>query len=95
MYDAGKNIFLKLLIKTKIIGRSLNKIEKIIKMQMCAIFVKKDLNNDKVWDHCHISGKYRGAAHDNCKKIYVVPKYILIVFHNLRGYDSHLIVQKK
>ena len=36
-----KNIFLKLLIKIKIIKRSQNKIKKIIKMQECAISVKK------------------------------------------------------
>ena len=54
---------------------------------------EKDFNNDKVWDHCHITGKFRGAAHDNCNKKYVIPKYIPIVFHNLRGYDSHFIDQ--
>ena len=54
---------------------------------------EKDLNNDKVWDRCRITGKYRGAAHDNCNKKYVIPKYIPIVFHNRRGYDSHFIVQ--
>ena len=32
-------------------------------------------------------------AHDNCNKKYVIPTYFPIVFHNLRGYDSHFIVQ--
>ena len=27
---------------------------------------KKDFNNDKVRDHCHFTGKYRGAAHNTC-----------------------------
>ena len=35
--------------------------------KVCHICEKK-LNDDKVWDHCHITGKYRGAAHDNCNK---------------------------
>ena len=52
-----------------------------------------ELSNDKVKDHRHITGKYRGAAHDNCNKKYVIQKYILIIFHNLRGYDSNFIVQ--
>ena len=50
----------------------------------------------KVRDHDHITGKYRGAAHSNCNlKLRINPKEINIpvVFHNLRGYDSHLIMQ--
>ena len=27
---------------------------------------EKELNGDKVLDHCHITGKYRGAAHKAC-----------------------------
>ena len=51
---------------------------------------------DSVRDHCHITGKYRGAAHNACNlKLRLNPKTtaIPIVFHNLRGYDSHLLMQ--
>jgi hypothetical protein len=51
------------------------------------------LNGDKVRDHCHISGKYRGAAHSMCNLKFKYPKNIPVVFHNLKGYDSHLIMQ--
>ncbi|KAK3767931.1 hypothetical protein RRG08_052614 [Elysia crispata] len=47
-------------------------------------------------DHCHITGKYRGAAHNACNlKLRLNPKTttIPVVFHNLRGYDSHLLMQ--
>ena len=47
-------------------------------------------------DHCHITGKYRGAAHTACNlKLRLSPKTttIPVVFHNLRGYDSHLLMQ--
>ena len=54
---------------------------------------EKPLKGDKVRDHCHISGKYRGPAHDKCNINYRYPKTIPVVFHNLRGCDSHLIMQ--
>ena len=56
----------------------------------------KTLEGDSVRDHCHITGKYRGAAHNACNlKLRLNPKTttIPVVFHNLRGYDSHLLMQ--
>ena len=47
-------------------------------------------------DHCHITGKYRGPAHQECNlKLKIKPEDIKIpvIFHNLRGYDSHFIMQ--
>ena len=55
----------------------------------------KELDNDRVRDHCHITGKFRGAAHNACNlKWRISPKYtkIPVVFHNLRGYDGHLLM---
>lgn len=51
---------------------------------------------DKVRDHCHLTGKFRGAAHFLCNlKLKLDPEKIIIpvVFHNLKGYDAHLIMQ--
>ena len=47
----------------------------------------------KCRDHCHITGKYRGAACDKCNLRMMVPMFVPIVFHNLEGYDSHLFVK--
>ena len=44
-------------------------------------------------DHCHLSGKFRGAAHEFCNLKYKVPKFFPVVFHNLSGYDSHLFIK--
>ena len=49
---------------------------------------------DKVRDHCHRTGKYRGAAHNSCNINYYSNRFLPVVFHNLRGYDSHLIIKK-
>ena len=47
----------------------------------------------KVRDHNHTTEEFRGAAHSICnlskKRTYHIP----VFFHNLRGYDSHLIMQ--
>ena len=47
----------------------------------------------KCRDHCHITGKYRGAACDKCNLRMRVPKFVPVLFHNLEGYDSHLFVK--
>lgn len=47
----------------------------------------------KVIEHCHITGRYRGAACGRCNTQAAV-RFIPVVFHNLRGYDSHLIFKQ-
>ena len=47
-----------------------------------------------VRDHCHVTGKYRGSAHASCNLSYRLTHKIYVIFHNLRGYDSHLIMQE-
>ena len=62
----------------------------------CAEPLLKQNHKDPVKDHCHITGTYRGAAHSACnKKLRINPKMdpILVVFHNLRGYDAHHLMQ--
>ena len=53
-------------------------------------FTKDD---KKVRDHCHYTGKFRGAAHNSCNLKFRKPKFIPIVFHNLSGYDAHLFIR--
>ena len=48
----------------------------------------------KVRDHCHYTGKFRGAAHSICNLRYKTPKEIPIVFHNGSTYDYHFIINK-
>ena len=54
----------------------------------------KYLGNDKVRDHCHFTGCYRGPAHNSCNLKYRKPKNISVFFHNLSGYDNHLFIKK-
>ena len=61
--------------------------------QDCWICNEK-LDKDKVRDHCHITGKYRGAAHSQCNLKLKIPKKLPIIFHNLEGYDGHIIFKE-
>ena len=64
----------------------------------CHICKKRYSEKDiRVRDHCHITGNYRGSAHQDCNlKLRLSPSKIKIpvFFHNLRGYDSHFIMQQ-
>ena len=53
----------------------------------------KDLGEDRVRDHCHLSGKFGGVVHEVCNLKYKVPKFFPVVFHNLSDYDSHLFIK--
>ena len=66
--------------------------DKFRSAKMCHI-CRKPLEKDKVRYHCHITGKYRGPAHNNCNLNYKYKSKVPVIFHNLRGYDSHLIMQ--
>ena len=57
-------------------------------------YFNKSLIDEKVRDHCHISGKFRGAAHFICNANFKISKKIPVVFHNLKGYDVHLIMKE-
>ena len=61
------------------------------------------LGADKVRDHDHLTGEYRGAAHNQCNLLFryhtenqrKLQSFIIpVVFHNLRGYDSHLLLSE-
>ena len=60
----------------------------------CFICNKKYSTKDiRVRDHCHRTGKYRGSAHQDCNINYRLTDKIPVIFHNLKGYDSHFIMQ--
>ena len=48
----------------------------------------------KVRDHCHVARKYRGSARRDYNINVKLNHKIPVVFHNLKNYDSHLIMQE-
>ena len=67
------------------------------KSKKCWICQKRyKANENPVRDHCHITRKYRGSAHNTCNlRLQISPEKIKIpvIFHNLKGYDGHLIIE--
>ena len=56
---------------------------------ICEKLIEND--EEKVRDHCHVTGKFRGAAHWSCNINLQLTKNVPVIFHKLRGYDSQLI----
>ena len=56
----------------------------------------KTLGADKVRDHCHVTGGYRGAVHSPWNPMYRLTKSsgkLPVVIHNIKDYDGHLIAK--
>ena len=64
--------------------------------RICHICSEALLKTDKrVRDHCHITGKYRGAAHNNCNLNYRIPTFIPVFLHSNCHYDTHLFIKEQ
>ena len=56
---------------------------------LCRKEFEKEGEKIKVRDHCHYTGKFRGAAHLDCNRKFKKPDFTPVFFHNLANYDSH------
>ena len=68
--------------------------EEFERFNICWVCGKLIEFNDKVRDHCHISGIYRGTSHWSRNINLKINKKLPVMFHNLRGYDGHLIFKE-
>ena len=53
-----------------------------------------DIGDNKVREHCHVTGKCRGSTRWSCNINLKLIKRVPVIFHTLKGYDSHLIMQE-
>ena len=68
--------------------------ERFNKQTKCWICDGELVEGDKkVRNHCHFTGRFRGAAHNSCNRKYRRPNFTPVVFHNLSGYESHLFIK--
>ena len=87
--DVMKKHFNKELVMTK---KDNEDFENSIK---CWISDNDNIANDvKVTDHCPTTGEYRGFTNRVCIINIKLNHIISVVFHNLKNYDSHLIMQE-
>ena len=92
-YNYCRKIVKKIFNKNLLMSAEEN--EKFEMTNICWIWDKLIENTDnKVTAHCHITDKYRGAAHYSCNIDLKVTKKVPVIFHNLKGYDSHLIFKQ-
>ena len=55
------------------------------KTNKCWIYDKLfELTDEKVRDHCHVTGKFRGAGHFSCNVNFKITKNVPVIFHNLK-----------
>ena len=66
--------------------------EKATKCGFCEKTFEFSNGGASVFDHCHLTGRYRCAAHKMCNLEVKQSKKINIFFHNLAGFDSHLLL---
>ena len=65
--------------------------------KVCYICQKEFCTNNeyyKVKDHCHYTGKFKGADHSICNLRYKIPREIVVVFHNRSTYDYHFMIKQ-
>ena len=58
------------------------------------LMIKSDIISLSHHYQCHITGKYRGSAQWSCNINLKISENIPVMFHNLKGYESQLIVKR-
>ena len=74
-------------------NKELEKTKEVTKISKCWICDNDSVDNDVI-DHCQITGKYKGSAHRDCNINIKLNHEISVVFHNLKKYFSHIVMQK-
>ena len=88
-YQHCKKVMKKHFNKNLVMDKEEEEFQSSYKCRICEKLI--DNYNEKFTDHCHITGKFRGAAHWSCNINLQLTKKIPVIFYNLRGYDGHLI----
>ena len=88
-YGYSKKIMKKHFNKILIISEEEEQFQSSNACWICEKFF--DDEDERGRDHCHITAKFRVAAHWSCNINLHLTQKVPVIFHNLRGYDNHLI----
>ena len=91
--EATRGIYNEFYRRPKILKLTPDEQKLFDKAKICH-FCNKELLKDKVRDHCHFTGEYRGAAHNSCNLKCRKPLVLPVIFHNLQAYDAHLFIKQ-
>ena len=81
-------------LRSKSLNITQKQYKEYLRTTVCNICKGDIPKGDKVCDHCHFTGEYRGAAHRNCNLQCRKPLVIPVIFHNLQRYDAHLFIKQ-
>ena len=94
LFEIGEEILNERKYPMKVLTREENESHKNTEVYyICKGTFNKSQNYRKVKDHCHYTGKYRGAAHSLCNLRYQEQRNIPIIIHNGSNYDFHLLIK--
>ena len=91
-FDLDIECLIKKHTHAKVIQKNLTQREKLSMSLLAGYWAFKLYQN--IRDHCHHTGKFRGAAHSICNLRYKVIKEIPVVAHNRSTYDDHFIIKQ-
>ena len=93
MIEEAKKVYERFKIPAKMIFDAFAR--KLHESATACFACKKKFDGDKVRDHCHYTGKYRGALRSACNlKLGERTLIIPVLAHNNSGYDSHMFVKR-
>ena len=69
-------------------------IDLLYQLKFLLVVIALVVIKDKVRDNCHITRKFRGAAHKECNSKLRIPRKLPVIFHNLEGHGGHLIFRE-
>ena len=87
-YQYCKKVMKKHFYKNLIMGEEEEQLQSSNTCWICGKIINDE--DEKVKDHCHTTGKFRGVARWSCNTNLQFTKNVPVMFQNLRGYDSHL-----
>ena len=61
---------------------------------ICNVKYKPKVKEDIVKNHDRYTGTYKGSAHKTFYSKFYYEKFLNVFFHNLKGFDSHFLIQK-